>query len=299
MRFSIPTWLGRMAAVIIASVFLAACNPLESKAKAGLQVETGETAATLFLDGQYLERTPFINKEIKPGRYTLKIQPDDPKLVSYETELNLRKGLLTVVTWIPGPRPEQSGGVIYELEKIPENKTSELTIVTIPDAAIVTVQGREKEFAPLAINPIESGEKEYEVSLPSYDTQRHTVNLLPGYRTTITVKLAKSTFNPDSLVSDRSVTSSNAASGSATASPSATLPTVVGSKVVIKPTNFFQDGKEVLRVRSSVGASSETLGFAPVGAEYQYTGQAQAGWYQIIFQGKNGWVSGQYVTVLP
>jgi len=319
MAFHLRHWWIFPSFLLTLGLLLSACNPLESKAKAGLQVETGSLPATLFLDDQYLEKTPFINKEIKPGKYTLKIQPEDSTLSTYETEINLRKGLLTVVTWVPGPRPETSGGVIYEMEKTPENKTSELTIITIPDAGIVKVGDRDKEFAPLTLNPIDSGEKEYEVSLPSYDTQQHAVNLLPGYRTTITVKLAKSAYNP-SVVASPSGSPTSLTEQVVSASPSQTpnvttkplvspivtpapsplsaaiTPRVIGTKVTIKATNFFQNNQEVLRVRRTAGAG-ETLGYAPVGGEYQYTGQTQAGWYQITFESQLGWVSAQYATL--
>ncbi len=310
------------ASLLVFSLFLAACNPLESKAKAALQVETGEVPASLFLDDQYLEKTPFINKEIKPGTYTLKIQPDDTKLASYETEIDLRKGLLTVVTWLPGARPELSGGVIYELEKINDQKNAELTLVSIPDSAILKVADREKEFAPVTIFPITPGEKEFEVSLPSYDSQKHTVNLLAGYRTTITIKLAKTSLTGSATSGTSSDTSpTKSATPSAqiaattsgrvanspqpTAKPSAS-PTsrattgtaaVPPPKVTIKATNFFQDGEEVLRVRKAANASGETLGFAPVGSEYPYLGETVGGWRKIEFETETGWVSGQYVTL--
>ena len=107
--------------LVISTMFLSACNPFAKK-KAGLQVMTNDIPASVFLDGQYIEKTPYIGKELQPGNYLLKIQPDDSNLTSYETTINLRSGLLSVVIWKPGNRPETSGGVIYEMEKLSSSK---------------------------------------------------------------------------------------------------------------------------------------------------------------------------------
>ncbi len=301
--------------LILATVFLSACNPLTARTKAGLQVITADVPASLFLDGQYLDKSPYIGKEIKPGTYTLRIQPDDANLTPYETSINLRKGLLTVVTWKPGRRPELSGGVIYEMEKLKNKKTTELSIITIPDGAIVTLQGREKEFAPVTLTDLEAGQREFEVSLPSYDTQKHTVNLVAGHRTTITVKLAKSEVIEVNTTGQTATSSAKIASASGTPKPSATpttrsasasaqtatssaKTTIVGPKIKINPTNYYQNGKQVLRVRDAAKNDGNELGFADVGSEYPYLNVIENGYYKITFNGQTGWVSSQYSTII-
>ncbi len=302
--------------VLLASVLLSACNPLDAKTKAGLQVITADISSSLFLDGQYLDKTPYIAKDIKPGVYTLRIQPDDSNLTPYETPVNLRKGLLTVVTWKPGRRPELSGGVIYEMEKLKSKKSTELSIITVPDGAIVNIQGREKEFAPVTLTDIEPGQKEFEVSLPSYDTQKHTVNLVAGHRTTITVKLAKSEVIEVNTTGQTATTSAKVALPSITPKPSSTpstrtssasaqsattsgqKSTITGPRVKITSTNYFQNGKEVLRVRDISSNAGKELGFADVGSEYVYLNLTENGFNKITFNGQPGWVSAQYSTVI-
>lgn len=303
------SYLKRICLLLIAALVLAACNPLESKVKAGLQVETGTVTSSLFLDGQYLEKTPFINKDIKPGTYTLRIQPEDPSLVESEMTVTLRKGLLTVVTWLPGSRPELSGGVVYEMEKLDNKNHTELAIVTIPDAAIVKIANREKEFAPLTLTTVEPGEKEYEVSLPSYDSQKHTVNLVKGYKTTITVKLAKSAYEfsgvsgstlPTSLSASTSATTSASVSGTRTLTELPPKPSPLpGSKVKIKNTGYKQNEVEGLRVRETASAGAQEIGFVPTGTEWPYLNESLDGWYKIQFEEKVGWVSSQYTQLLP
>jgi hypothetical protein len=302
--------------LFLATIFMSACNPLDVKTKAGLQVITADIPSSLFLDGQYLDKTPYIAKDIKPGVYTLRIQPDDVNLTPYETSINLRKGLLTVVTWKPGRRPELSGGVIYEMEKLKSRKSTELSIVTVPDGAIVTIQGREKEFAPVTLTDIEPGQKEFEVSLPSYDTQKHTVNLVAGHRTTITVKLAKSEVIEVNATGQTATTSAKVALPSPIAKPSATpstrgatasaqsasssaqKSTITGPRVKINTTNYFQNGKEVLRVRDASSNAGKELGFADVGSEYAYLNKTENGFHNITFNGISGWVSAQFSTVI-
>jgi uncharacterized protein YgiM (DUF1202 family) len=307
---------GKLAVVCIATLLLSGCTSiLEKNNKAGLQIITDDVTASIFLDGQYVDRTPFINKELKPASYTLKIEPEDQKLVPYETTVTLRKGLLTVVTWKPGTRAELSGGVIYELEKLPNKKQTELSVVSIPDGAVVSVDSGPKEFAPYLTTTLIPGSHELSVTLPSYETQEHTINMVEGHRLNILVKLAKTTASeevsnepnpelPTATPSANLNASSAATPKVAAASPSGkplitpqAAKTVSGPKVTITATNFFQDGAEVLRVRDQAGASGKELGFAPVGSTYQYLGKEQSGWYNIQFGTQSGWVNKAYAKL--
>jgi len=299
------------------AIIFSGCNPLSKNSKSGLQVITDGVASAVFLDEQYIEKAPFINREIKPGEYTLKIQPDDPNLVTHETKITLRPGLLTVVTWKLAERPELSGGVIYEMEPIKSKSKSEVSFITIPDGAIVSLQGKEKEFSPVIILDITPGHNEFEVSLPSYESQKHTINAVAGYRMLVNVKLAKvgigetqkTTINSDKIndVNSDELNSLVQASESGAASKSGQLDTQTNAteeskttkkQILIKPTNFFQDGKEVLRVRDKAGSAGTELGFATVGKKYAYLEKTEDNWFNISFNGKSGWVSGNYAQIV-
>jgi hypothetical protein len=273
--------------VLLAALFLGGCDPFAYKRKAGLQVITNDINSSLFLDGEYLDKTPYINKEIKPGTYTLRIQPDDPTLSPYETTISLQKGLLSVVIWKPGKRPELSGGVIYEMEKLPSRSATELSLVTVPDNAIVTIDKQPKDFAPLLKTGIEPGPHEFEVSLPSYESQKHTINMVAGHKVSVTLKLAKNAVDGDSATAP-----STSASPSTTAKPGTTATSsaqtrsaaLTGPRVKIKPTGFFQNSQEVVRVREKPANSAKELGFAVVGSEYAYLKETQDGWHKISFE---------------
>jgi uncharacterized protein YgiM (DUF1202 family) len=299
-------FLGKLCLLMIAALFLSGCNPFRPN-KAGLQVMTNDVASSVFLNGQYLEKTPYIAKDFKPGEYTLKIQPDDPKLIPHETTIHLRAGLLTVVTWKPGSRSESSGGVIYELEPITNRQRAEVSIISLPDGAIVSIDDRDKEFTPLLLEDLTPGNHQMVVTLPSYEGQNHTINLIKGFRLNVTVKLAKAGIDvaPTASDSGKSTTPTATVSGQRAASISAQVATgsartatnsgtLTITKVTILKTNFFVSGKEVLRVRDQSSNAGKELGFATVGNSYPATGKTENGWYQIEFEGKLGWVSKQY-----
>lgn len=300
-------WFKFLIIVFVAVIF-SGCNPLNKNSKSGLQVITDGVESVVFLNDQYIEKAPFINREIKPGEYTLKIQPDDPKLVTYETKIKLRPGLLTVVTWKLAERPELSGGVIYEMEPIKSSSKSEVSFITIPDGAIVSLQGKEKEFSPVILTDITPGHNEFEVSLPSYESQKHTINAVAGYRMLVNVKLAKvGAGEAQNSTKNDEVTEANEATNSATATNSGEIDNKTdtsneipnsGKEVLIKPTNFFQDGKEVLRVRDKAGSGGAELGFALVGSKYIYLEKIENNWLNINFDGKSGWVSSDYAQIV-
>lgn len=304
--------LFKLIIIIFATVIFSGCNPLAKNSKSGLQVITDGSESSIYLDDQYIEKAPFINREIKPGEYLLKIQPDDPKLVTYETKITLRPGLLTVVTWKLAERPELSGGVIYEMEPLKSGSKSEVSFITIPDGAIIALQGKDKEFSPVIIPNITPGHNEFEVLLPSYESQKHTINAVEGYRMLISVKLAKiangdfqnNQKDSSEKIDDSNIELTEQATDSGNATQSGNLPvrdpknSEISKQILIKPTNFFQDGKEVLRVRDKIGLSGIELGFADVGEKYEYLGNTQDNWFNINFNGKSGWVSGTFSQIV-
>lgn len=284
------------------SFFLTACNPRDWKAKAGLQVETklgnDDIPASIFLDGKYLDKTPYANNNIQPGNYTLEIRPDNSTLVPYQTNVSLKKGVLTFVLWKPGNRPETSGGVIYETESLKNPRDSELSITTIPDGGIIRVDEQAKGFAPILVEHISAGEHAYEVSLPSYEVQKNTINVLEGFRMNVTVKLARQLFESETASSSATASQSAQLIATASAKLATSSATVAVPKVQILATHFMQNGKEVLRVRATPDATAETVGYAPVGSEYPYLKISMNGWYKISFENKSGWVNSQYAQVI-
>ncbi len=311
--FSIRKLILGIAVLCSAALFAGCSNPFAEQ-RAGIQVMTDEVSATVFLNGQYAEKTPYIDRDLPAGEYSVRIQPDDPTYIPHETTVTLREGLLTVLMWNPGTRPETSSGVTYELEPISNKKGAEVSLVSIPNRAIVSIDDGERSFTPL-VRAIEPGEHTLRVNLPSYETHEHTFRAVAGHRLNVDLKLAKAaeedseayTPAPTPPVASAAATNSattidtaadteSTTSATTTASTSADT-TISGPSVRIEPTNFFREGTEVLRVRSDATAESATLTFVESGSTLPYTGTSQQGWYQIRVDGSLGWVSSEYATL--
>ncbi len=177
--------------VILAGIGLYLLNPLEKKAKSGLQVITVDTQASLFLDDEYLDESPFISRDLQPGEYELRIVPEDEQLAVYEAQIYLNRGSITVVVWKPGETYESSSGVIYELEPLSDKNQTEVSFVTTPDNSIIHFDDEEQLFSPTILKDVEPGRHEFQVNLPSYEAQENTVHAVAGHRLNINVKLAR------------------------------------------------------------------------------------------------------------
>jgi len=277
--------------IIVLVLVLNGNQLLALKQKAGLQVNTDNIPATLFLDDQYLDKSPFIDKKIQPKNYVLRIQPDDSAYASYETPIKLNKGTITVVNWKPKLSLETSSGVIYEMEKLKNNDT-QIELQSIPDGAIITMDQGSKQFSPLLVAGVAEGIHEFEVSLPSYETQQHTFNVPKGYRVAITVILGRTTedLNLDTQQNNQQNTQQETNSKPDLLE---TTTSTTGPQVQILQTGFFVNDQEVLRVRESASQNALELGFALVGKYYPYLGEI-TDWLQINFDGQPGWVSAKY-----
>lgn len=298
----------------VASIFAGCIPQLDKRKYAGLQVTVSDIPATLYLDGEYLAETPFKQNDLQPGMYTLKIQPDDANLVPYELPIRLTGGLLTAVVWNPGTRPESSGGVVFELERLSNRQQTELAISSIPDGAIVRINEGDMDFAPLVRTDLSAGKQSISVTLPSYDEQNHTLNLVPGHRLSVLVKMARTAdaattgdktedttgiadTSTDGIGNSVPATQSairTAQNTPVTGATGASVSAVTGKKVTILPTGFIQNGEEVVRVREASTAASRELGFAKVGQSYPYLNESTADWIKIQFNSKPGWISKTY-----
>lgn len=276
-------------------------NPFANKIKSGLQVTVQDIPVSLFLNDQYLEKAPYINNQIMPGNYQLRIVPDDPDLASYELPITLNQGFLTVVIWRPGPTADSSGGVVYELEPLPGKKQTEVSIISNPDSALVTFGDYGEYFTPVVIKDVEPKDHNFEISLVSFDSKRHTVRVIEGHRLNIFAKLPKSIRAQEGDSSLYEQTNGVDEASSKDSLDGDELP--AGPAIKINSTNFFQAGVEVLRVRETPSLNSEPIGFVAVDNTYEFVEESD-NWYLIEFkdptdnQVKQGWVSGDYVELI-
>lgn len=318
-----------VVALILAIKFF----PLKKPSKAGLNVSTAEIESTVYLDDNYIDKSPILNQNLNPGTYMLKIQPYDPKYVPYETPINLYDGAITVVHYRPGTRIEYSEILIFELESLKSDSQTELAIVSIPSDSIISLDDGKKQFTPKDFESIEPGSHELKVSLPSYITKTFNIEAIQGHRLTVTVKLAKE-FDQDGDAQegeaqngevqnketrdsedekneeDEEESSEEGGSenkedaivenegGEGAEASSEEKPEPITSKVLIKKTGFFRDGKEVLRVRDKAGLTGQEVGFVTVGQQYSYLNESQNGWLKINFNAKSGWIDQNFAEIV-
>ncbi len=275
--------------VILVAAAIYFINPFQKQAQGGLQVVIYETDASLFLNDQYLDKSPYINRNINSGKYNLSIIPDNKELTQKDLPLTLNPGTLTVVYWRPGSTLEKSSGLIYELEPITDRKYGELQIITNPDETIIHLDNRAQEFAPHVFREIEPGDHTIQISLPGYEHHEQKFNISAGYRLKITAHLAQTGPSGDAQQLEED---SSAESVEQDSQPT----------LIIQSTNFFQDGKEVLRVRDGNSVAGLPIGYVEVGESYSYQ-KVEDDWYLISFEDaidaeqKEGWVSGQFVEL--
>lgn len=307
-----------LAVLITVSVAVYLINPLQKPAKAGLQVITSQGSASLFLNDQYLDKTPYINENIVPGEYSLKIVPDNSELADFQATVELVPGMLTVVSWDPGRTEQTSGGVIYEFSKLTSNSSAEVGFISLPDGALIKFDDRGQEFTPVVFNQVSPGEHQFTASLTGYQPQQAAVNVIEGYRLNISVKLGKTdqAMSPQITPAPTDQTQPDATESAqvqeATASAEPTPADEAGedqdqteaeNQVEVRPTNFFQNDLEVLRVRQEPNLDSEQVGYVQVGQVYTYLDE-QSSWYQLEFtdaldeEQKTGWVSGEYLKIV-
>lgn len=295
-------------------VVASGCGIEQKRQRAGLLITTVDATAAAYLNGTYLNKTPLIEKSLRPGIFTIKLVADDTSLVPFEDQVTLHAGTLTTLTWKPASRAELSSSVVYQLESLTENqpfwrqwfkseaeKTSgELKVVSVPDNAIIRLDNQEdRQFAPFVFTNLPAGSVNLSVFLPSYETHQHTLDIKPGYRTLAIIKLAKNP--PEAGLAELTeaeleehVLGAQSSSESASALD-ANMSALPGEPaVLIRATGFRENGDEVLRVRSEPNQAAPTLGMAKVGMRLPYAGESVDGWYKVLFAQKPGWVSQAY-----
>lgn len=247
---------------------------------AGIKVDASP-AASVYINGQFLGKTPFVKNDLKSDEITLKLVPliSDQNLLPFETKISLGSGIQTVVRREFGSSEENSSGDIISFEK-ESGSTTGLVVISTPDNAQVTIDGVPKGFAPYKTEAIAPASHQITVKAPGYADRIMTISTKQGYRLTLFAKLAQTSSAAD------------------TESPSPTPVPKTTAYVLIEdtPTGF-------LRVRTEPGTAGEEIAEVKPGEKYPYLQTDQAtGWLKIQYQepapglpdGITGWVSNQY-----
>jgi len=237
---------------------------------AGIFIDT-VPVSDVYINGSLVGSTPY--EAIRnPGEITLKIVPKETELISYETKLTLVSNVRTVIKREFAKTEEESSGEIASFEKV-GGKDASVSIVSIPDASKISINGQVRGFAPYKINSIMPGEHVLVISASGYKERSLAINAYQGYKLTVVVKLAGGKISPTS-----------------TPAPSAeeTL-NVTKIQILETPNNF-------LRVRIEPSADAKEVARVVSGNSYPLIEEdSKSGWFKIEYEkGKQGWVSNEY-----
>lgn len=294
----------RLFIVLISSIILGGCTPkdLFVKSPAGLDITT-TPSSTVFLNGENKGETPFSDKNIKPGTYTLKLVPNSSdNLTPYETKLILTSKASTVISRNFSQSDLDASGHTLQLQEDPTGQTY-LSVISEPDTINITLDDKPNGFTPLSKIAIAPGTHSLLVSSPGYLEQTLSLNVVKGYNLIVNFKLASQTIELAPSIPSSSSADSTAGtplpSASLLPNPSVVLETTIETPYVIVVDNPDTQASKGLNVRKDASSSSDILGKASIEEKLKYLGETtQAGWFKVEFEGSIGWVSGKYVTLV-
>jgi len=288
--------------IVLLTLILAGCTfPFGKQKKAAIQI-TGNPKTTVFLNDERVGNTPFFSDKIKPAEYRVKLVPEatDQNLLTWESRVSLIGGVLTVISRDLGEGEEKSSGYVLSLEPQTNKKEASLAVRTIPDGAVVSLNGEPKGFAPLSLENLTEGEHNLVISSPGFVEKNFKAKLIKGYRLIADVQLAKMSEETLEEKAEEATTSAEKEEASPTphptqspkASPKAEETTMERPYVLIKSPEIGW-----VRVRSQPSTSSEELTKVNDGEKYKYL-ESSAGWYKIEYEaGEEGWISGKYAEL--
>ncbi len=303
----------KLSLVILSAVLLGGCTPkdLFVKPPAGLDIAT-TPSSTVFLNGENKGETPFSDKNLKAGTYTLKLVPgSDTSFATYETKIDLISKASTVISRNFASSDLDSSGYTLQLQEEASGQTF-VSVISEPDTVNITIDDKPSGFTPLSKFPITPGSHSLLVTSPGYLDQTLSINTVKGYNLIVNFKLGGQTITlsppPESSpMPSLSPQPSSVASASPVGSvrPSASpRSTPVVEETMLKPYVVVSDNADTqaskgLNVRKDSSSSSDVLGKASIGEKLKYLGETtEAGWFKVEFEGSPGWVSGKYVTLV-
>jgi hypothetical protein len=312
-----PAIFPKIGLLLALSFLLSGCTiPFFGKAKqAALQV-TSTPKATVFLDGEHIGTTPFYDEKLKPGDYTIKLTPDDPEAIPWESKIHLAGGILTVVSRELASNPDQTSGYTLSLEPAADKKSVSLAVVSTPDGAVVSLDSEPKGFSPISLDNLTAGEHLLTISSPGYVEKSLKPRLVEGHKVTATVQLAKlpeeaqaepeATESADLKPQDETSTPTPKPTAKPTPKPtpkSTSDKSATGSaslegsqvKILDTPTGWLNVRSEP----STTGGDETIVAKVDPGETFPYIKSSGSGWYQIeLDNGELGWVVSKYAQLV-
>ncbi len=254
-----------------------AAGIITPKGKGALQVTTN-VKSTVFLNNKPVGSTQLClcdpNNTLAEGEYELKIVPEDKSIQPFTAKIKINPNVLTAVerTFLPGSLASYS---IIILEKT-NNKNPQILVASVPDGALVSIDGEESGITPLSLESVSASEHEVEIQKQGFAKKTVRIRAVPSYRLILNVVLG-----------------TEGGEAVSTATPTITpKPTETGPLVTIKstPVGF-------LRVRQEPSTAAREIGRVNPGESYPLVDE-NTGWFQIeLAGGTRGWISKTYASL--
>ena len=242
---------------------------------AGLSIQTSISAAA-YVDGNFIGRTP-LDTTFKAREVDLKLVPLDSSkpYLPFETRVTLTSGVKTIIRRSFAETDDASFGEIVSFEKDSVGQAS-LVVISKPENAQVMVDGISKGFSPIKTS-ISPGIHQMVVKSPGYRDISLSVNVVSGYKLTVSVQLSKELAVPSP-------------------SPTPAPKSRVFVEILQTPTGY-------LRVRTQPGTGGSEIDQVKPGSRYLLLAEdPTTHWFQIqleppapgLPQGRTGWISNEY-----
>ena len=276
-----------------------------------IKVES-QPQASIFLNDKHFGRTPIgkTTQKVEAGEYVMKIVPDNSisPLASWQGKITINPNTITYVNAILGESELTSTIDVLWLEKI-SGKRSEVSVLTTPDSATVSLDDETKGTTPTVITDVAPGDHTITVISQGFVTRTVKIRATQGYKIVASIKLGLSATglivreaSPSAVVKEDKAASTSAKTTKATPTPTPTPKStaeVRGAVVdgVEKPYVVIKENElGYLRVRTEPINGSESARLK-AGEKYHIY-DTKSGWFQIhTLDGIVGWIVGsaQYV----
>ena len=266
--------------------------------------------AIVFIDGNQVGTTPYLNDKLQVGEHTVKLVPEvtNDSLAPWEGKVILNPNVLTVVNRNLSSTAQTSSGEVIWLEKIPSKDKSSITVISSPDQAVVRIDGEPKGFSPITIDELNPGGYQVVVASTGYEERTVSAKTVAGFKLIINVQLAKKIEG----VEEATPSGEKAETTPTQTTPTPTTKTTPTPKTSPQPTitpppKPYIKIKETptgwLRVRMEPGTSATEAAKVKPGEMFPYLGEEKtvggAKWYKIEYEkDKEGWVIGTYVELV-
>jgi len=278
-----------------------------SAPKQGVLKINANPVSSVFLDNKHLGKTPY-QDNIDEGEYELKLVPESTTVSAspWQGKIKVYGKLLTYVNAELAESDFSSASEILWLEKITSNQ-SEISVVTNPDGAAISIDGESKGITPSSLSAISPGDHTIAVLSSGFAPRSFKAKTTAGYKLFVVIKLALSS-RLDDLTSSLTATPSASPSSTLSLTPTGIkkttpvptpklTPTGTAANDPAKPYVIIKDTPTgFLRVRFEPSTqASETARVKP-GEKYPLL-DSRNGWLQISIDASlTGWISGQYGT---